>query len=1123
MKKLKKILLVNWLYFSKQIIYVDDINFITGKNGAGKSTIIDALQIVLLGETNARNFNQAANEKSQRTLEGYLRADMDEHNPKSRRGKDFSTFIACEFWDEINGTKFVSGIVFDCRSDGSEIGHFFLYDGDIPKNGFVINDIAMPFTEFRKSIKEQYGTRAKFFDTQKEYQTELLAKWNVHSPQVMRMIKKAVPFRPIADIQKFITENICDVQDRPDINAMQQNIRDYQRHEQLAQRQEDKLNALQHINTLFREMQQAIDRYNQQRFLVLWSEKEALSGQIQKHTLEKEDCTEKIRDAEIKIQEQDAEIAKKDKRKNELITARLQSTVSIEQHSLEQRKQKLQLEQQSLMQHLQSDSLEIKREASRLTNLCSTIEQWDSHDDILDSLASAVSAVDEAYHSLSACDYTVFSKPLAVFEQAQTSVAQLYEELHTASFKIESILQELKGQQDETRTLLFGLKKEEKPYPKGLHQLQSQLTSQLKTITGQDVPIRILADVLEIPETEEHWRKAVEGYLNTQKFYLLIPPAYYREALQIYDRIKADFSRNSFGLVDVGKLREHEHIAPVDNSLARKIETQDPLARSYIDYLLGHVICCTHVEELQNHRTSITPEGMVYQGYVARPLKKDLMESAFIGRKAIQLQIEKLNAILQETEGKISILTPIHKALSNYKNTDRLFTQYFVQSTVIQRQADYLRGLSIATELDEVDEKLSHLDLFWLDQQDKKIHALEEEITALRTNNNQLSLQIGGLKQTIHILDYEKLPEKYQLLTEKDDQIAEEFSNIFIQNIGLPRYEQELVRLKKASIVYKNFSNQIEKTIREEGSSKNRLFMARVEYANTFKPCSFKTDAMDNEEYDEEMERLSTSELPKYREKIRAARESAMEQFQNDFLAKLKSSIDQVQAQVKSLNKALKHAQFGTDQYLFRVDHNPDYADYYDMIMAPELMEGDQGLFALPFQEKYGPLIQNLFNQLAASDDTQFNARKQSELQQNIERYTDFRTYLKFDLETTDKNGNKQLLSQTLNTKSGGETQTPFYIAVLASFAQLYQVNNLSEQLSNTVRLVVFDEAFNKMDSDRIVESIKLLRKMGLQAIICTPPDKVPDIMPLANRVFLIQNNQYQMQVLPYSKDGVLL
>lgn len=169
-----------------------------------------------------------------------------------------------------------------------------------------------------------------------------------------------------------------------------------------------------------------------------------------------------------------------------------------------------------------------------------------------------------------------------------------------------------------------------------------------------------------------------------------------------------------------------------------------------------------------------------------------------------------------------------------------------------------------------------------------------------------------------------------------------------------------------------------------------------------------------------------------------------MEQFQNDFLAKLKSSIDQVQTQVIKLNKALKQAQFGTDRYQFRVDRNPDYAEYYDMIMDPDLMEGEAGLFALPFQQKYGKLIEELFSRIATSDDTQLNARKESELKQNIERYTDFRTYLKFDLETTDQNGSKQLLSQTLNTKSGGETQTPFYIAVLASFAQLYQVNDLS-------------------------------------------------------------------------------
>ena len=324
--------------------------------------------------------------------------------------------------------------------------------------------------------------------------------------------------------------------------------------------------------------------------------------------------------------------------------------------------------------------------------------------------------------------------------------------------------------------------------------------------------------------------------------------------------------------------------------------------------------------------------------------------------------------------------------------------------------------------------------------------------------------------------------------------------------------------MKKADVIRKNFGDSLAQSTKAMDGAQKKLFAARREYAERFKPCAFQIEVMDNTEYEEERRTLQESELPRYKEKIRAARESAMEQFQNDFLAKLKSSIDQVQDQVHNLNKALRQAQFGTDKYQFRVGPNPDYLDYYNMITADELMEGESGLFALPFQQKYGPLIEKLFSQITMADDTQLNARKQSELQENIVRYTDFRTYLKFDLETTDQNGSKQLLSQTLNMKSGGETQTPFYIAVLASFAQLYRINDAT-RFGNTVRLVVFDEAFNKMDSDRITESVLLLRKMGLQAIICTPPDKVSDIMPIADRTLLVDKSGYRMHIIPFGKE----
>lgn len=1111
MKKLKKILLINWLYFSKEIIEVGDVNFLTGKNGAGKSTVIDALQIVLLGETNARNFNQAANEKSQRTLDGYLRADMDENNPYSRRGKDFSSYIACEFLDEIEGTSFVTGVVFDCRSDGSKQERFFIYVGTLPGNCFIENEEAMEIPALRRFLKQHY-TKAEIYDTQKEYRRNMLSRWNVHNEQVLRMMKKAVSFRPIVDIQKFITENICDIPEKPDIEAMQQNIRDYKRHEMLAQRQEEKLTALQEIGKLYRDMNQSIDRWRIQSFLVQWAHKEMLQAQIDRKEREKQDCINSLAATERTIEDFTAQIEQKESRRRELDLACAQSSVFQEEERLRNQKQLLLDEQKKLMQELQDLALEIKRDALWWNELCSAVLEWNS-EEILGLVQDAAEKALKTYSLFETGSYEIFSHSLTPFEEVQQAVAALSNAIRNALHKVEDYIAELCTQKDQKSSTLANLRKNIKDYPRGLLQFKERLADELKKQAGCSVKIDILADVLEL--ADERWRGAVEGYLNAQKFYLLVDPFYYQNALAIFDRIKKDFG-SSFGLVDLGKLREREQIDPWDNSLAKKVDTENPLARSYIDYLLGRVVCCDTAAQLRKYKTAITADGMLYQGYVARTLRRELMEDAFIGRHAVSLRISRLEGELAQIETELRHWSPIRQSLSKQK--EPLFTQYFVQNVVVEKQHAYLRGIEINSEIFDIDEQLSKLDLLWLDEQRKTIARLGDEIITLNKEKEAEGILIGKYKERIRQLDYEILPDHYQKLTDVEERLQEEFPDEYQQNIGIPRYQQEFSRLRRAEVVHKNFSNRLEQSVNERETTRRKLFTARKEYAERFKPCSFRVEAMDNDEFEAELRLLQESELPKYREKIKAARESAMEQFQNDFLAKLKSSIDQVQDQVRSLNRALRQAQFGTDRYQFRVERNPDYAEYYDMIMAPELMEGDVGLFALPFQEKYGHLIEKLFSQITTADDTQINARKQSELQENIQRYTDFRTYLKFDLETTDQNGTKQLLSQTLNTKSGGETQTPFYIAVLASFAQLYRANDTSS-FGNTVRLAVFDEAFNKMDSDRIIESVHLLRKMGLQAIICTPPDKVSDIMPIADRTLLVDKNKYKMHILPFGKE----
>ena len=215
---------------------------------------------------------------------------------------------------------------------------------------------------------------------------------------------------------------------------------------------------------------------------------------------------------------------------------------------------------------------------------------------------------------------------------------------------------------------------------------------------------------------------------------------------------------------------------------------------------------------------------------------------------------------------------------------------------------------------------------------------------------------------------------------------------------------------------------------------------------------------------------------------------------------KLKSNIDEVKSQIKELNSALSERKFGTDIYSFKVTPKQEYKRFYDMLQD-ELLLGDWGIGQEQFNQKYSQEIRELFDKVTTTD-LNSNVISDEEYEKNIREYTDYRTYLNFDLIVKDEHENEQRLSKTLLRKSGGETQTPFYISILASFAQVYRIKNND----NTVRLIVFDEAFSKMDSERIGESIKLLRKIGFQAIFAAPPEKLQDIQSLVDSTLLVLN-----------------
>ncbi|MFL7793955.1 MAG: ATP-binding protein, partial [Anaerolineae bacterium] len=115
MKQLTHIRLVNWHLFENTTISCQGSTYFIGVNGAGKSTILDAIQFALVGGQRDVKYNRAAMSGSQRTLSGYVRGELGTEGQRFLRG-DATAVVALEFRNS-DGSVFVHGAVVDAYED----------------------------------------------------------------------------------------------------------------------------------------------------------------------------------------------------------------------------------------------------------------------------------------------------------------------------------------------------------------------------------------------------------------------------------------------------------------------------------------------------------------------------------------------------------------------------------------------------------------------------------------------------------------------------------------------------------------------------------------------------------------------------------------------------------------------------------------------------------------------------------------------------------------------------------------------------------------------------------------------------------------------------------------------
>ncbi|HOV24746.1 MAG TPA: SbcC/MukB-like Walker B domain-containing protein [Pseudobacteroides sp.] len=1105
MKKLTRLLLINWHYYSLEVIEFDDINFLTGKTGAGKTTIIDAMQLVLLGETNGQHFfNKAANDRSRRTLKGYLRGEYGDDGQAgflSLREGPFSSYIACEFFDTEKERYFTLGVVFDCNFSVQDESTYFILKDSIPENNFIEDDTPLSIRDLKAYLRKNYDKNLfEFSESGRSYQSKIKSLFGGLRDNYFSLLKKAVSFSPIIDIEEFITNNICDAKDNVDITAMQENLRYYRKLEQEANLMKSRIADLEEIDKIYRASHDEKQKVEIYQYIIDRWEMEKISQEINKLKGSiKNTENEYMQTADIQAK-LSAEIMEKSTTRDSLIEQRGKNNIYQNQQSLESEKKTI----EEKIHALEGTIYElVNRFHIYALNWCSAAEDTDKliehvgrlsnkdlfndelsqlHESLLSFKSGIGTLLDIRAENISSFSTDQYHKLMESGNSFKTSLSNLG---HMLGKLLDSKSLSIK----ECEEKINALKNNIKPFDRTVQIMKEELQIRLSAKYKKDITVNVLADLLEI--ADKRWVNTIEGYMSRQKQYILVDPEYYPDALTLYEQIKSEKGIYDIGLIDGDKVLSSNPICS-KGSLAEEVVTDNPYARAYVNFLLGRVIKCDSAADLRKYDRSVTDTGMLYQGYVACQISPALWQKPLIGKKSIQEQIARLESEKIQLEEDYKLIKSSFDLYKGIRHIDTM-NQNEVQDND-RKLKESLTIPKLQAKRQELLDKLSQLDLAWVHNITNEINSLGIEIEELKSLERNCISKCGVLKERLDNLRDVQLPNEIAQYELRNKQITANYSKEWISDTGEPSFKKEFSNKKNPNTIIADHKSLMEVHRNRLEKHLELLSNLRSEYNRKY-GYSYDVSAHDNQKYYKALIELREEKLPEYLEKITAAKSMAYEQFVSHFLAELKANIDDVTERIAELNNSLKKHRWGSEQFSFSVVPNPDYKKFYDMITDPMLMSG-YNITSHAFIEKHGPVIDELFSKIVDYD-TGMDADLRLEMEKNIKIFTDYKTYLRFDMYSCDQDNNKQRLSKTLLKKSGGETQTPFYIAMLASFAQLYHVNDRNW---NCIRLIIFDEAFSKMDGERIRESILLLRSIGFQCILSAPPEKIGDIAPLVDR-----------------------
>jgi len=1049
---LERLRLVNWHNFDDTVIEIGNRCLFAGDNGSGKSTVIDAIQYVMAASLRMARFNSAAEDRRSggRDLMGYVRCKLGSESTEYRRGDTIAHVMLQWHHTGSNaaGKDFACGVCIEARRDNRFQEYFWIGEVGSQKTSAVaisIKDISVLNENGEPLLFRQFKNilaKNNFYDypTKQQYIKDLTNRLGVYKrqPEVnpyLDSLTRSIGFKPLDSIDQFVCDYI--LEDNPvSIQDMKQNLENYKEADRQAKGAIAKIGVLKKICAKAVEWRKYSDLILKQEYLKLRIE---LENEKQK----KDNASRQFVETQNKLDFTNREIASTNEKR--LTT----------EHEL-----------RALDQSLAAN------DAHRLYETIRTRIERIQHD-----LSEKEKHADKYQTLKSQCEALLGRKLTENFDGEEAALAEETRKYQDARYTAERRKNETTEHLRDIRSELADLERGILRYPNAPSELRAALKK-------AGIEAFFLAEAAEIIDLE--WVDAVEGWLNTRRFAILVDPAHFQKALEVYDRLPRSVA-GAF-IPNIEKMR---NAAVKPGSLAETVKAEG-YAQIYINFILGKVMRA-NLANLKTYDSAVTKECMTYMNHTASRIKEEVYRWHYLGKAALEQRRKFLAAEVQRVEAELASAEREERDARNREDCCNRVLRFLPEIKILYPSiAD---SALLKNQLADAEKELAAVDTTSFKELENKRRELEEQLNLLRNDNDSLQNRLGNLNARLS--NYQNNVAVFTQSKEEKEEAIKNFTGDHPLMIAeCETYAED--KLSKNSVA--DLTNTYESTLKafRTHTETNRKDYSKLvaDYEREFHYL-LGMEPSENAEAETLLKRLETSELPEYREKIAKAYKDAEKEFKDHFISRLNEHIEEARESFKEINEILRTLHFGRDQYWFHLE---------------ELGERKGQIEVIRQAAKIPPSEDTLFSQLTAPEEKKaaeelFDRILNSPLDsKELRDICDYRTYFHYDIriketDNLDDKGNPVILSlsRVLKEKSGGESQTPYYVAIAASFYRFYKA-----RLETTVRLVIFDEAFNRMDDERIGKILSFYNNLNLQIITSVPPEKIEAIAPYMDRINVI-------------------